>query len=29
VSDDNNPSAKRMKRSVQTNVAGTSIVELR
>jgi hypothetical protein len=29
VSDDDNPSAKRMKRIVQTNVAGTSIVELR
>jgi hypothetical protein len=29
VSDDNYPSAKRMKRIVQTNVAGTSIVELR
>jgi hypothetical protein len=29
VSDDNNPSAKRMKRIVQTNVAGTSTVELR
>jgi hypothetical protein len=29
VSDDDNPSAKRMKRIVQTNVAGTSTVELR
>jgi hypothetical protein len=29
VSDDDNPSAKRMKRIVQTNVAGTSIIELR
>jgi hypothetical protein len=28
VSDDNNPSAKRMKRIVQTNVADTSTVEL-
>jgi hypothetical protein len=28
VSDDDNPSAKRMKRIVQTNVAGTSTVEL-
>jgi hypothetical protein len=28
VSDDNNPSTKRMKRIVQTNVAGTSTVEL-
>jgi hypothetical protein len=29
VSDDNNLSVKRMKRIVQTNVAGTSTVELR
>jgi hypothetical protein len=29
VSDDNNPSTKRMRRIVQTNVAGTSTVELR
>jgi hypothetical protein len=29
VSDDDNPSAKRMKWIVQTNVAGTSTVELR
>jgi hypothetical protein len=29
VSDDENPLAKRMKRIIQTNVAGTSIVELR
>jgi hypothetical protein len=29
VSDDDNPSAKRMKRIVQTNVAGTSTIELR
>jgi hypothetical protein len=29
VSDDDNPSVKWMKRIVQTNVAGTSIVELR
>jgi hypothetical protein len=29
VSDNDNPSAKQMKRIVQTNVAGTSIVELR
>jgi hypothetical protein len=29
VSDDDNPSMKRMKRIVQTNVAGTSTVELR
>jgi hypothetical protein len=29
VSDDDNPSVKRMKRIVQTNVAGMSIVELR
>jgi hypothetical protein len=28
VSDDDNPSAKRMKRIVQTNVASTSTVEL-
>jgi hypothetical protein len=29
VTDDDNPSAKRMKRIIQTNVVGTSIVELR
>jgi hypothetical protein len=28
VSDDNKPSAKRMKRIVQTNLAGTSTIEL-
>jgi hypothetical protein len=29
VSDDNKPSAKRMKRIVQTNLAGTSTIEVR